>query len=212
VFTGFSGNAQEAVNPDFVVGRAEDQVAGQRSSCESQNALSARLTSPLPGYPRDCSTFVLTEEQRRAILASNNVFPFDFDKNPLSVGLQVSIPVFNGFARERQVAQANQAADDAEHDRRAEELRLRTAVTQAYDNLGAAYRIVQLEERNRALAEDQLQAEQRRYALGSVALLELLDAQTTLSTADQAWLTALYDFHWNLIRLEAAVGQPLRPE
>jgi outer membrane protein len=130
----------------------------------------------------------------------------------LSVGLQVSIPIFNGFARERQVAQANQAADDAEHDRRAEELRLRTAVTQAYDNLGAAYRIVQLEERNRALAEEQLQAEQRRYALGSVALLELLDAQTTLSTADQAWLTALYDFHWNLIRLEAAVGQPLRPE
>jgi outer membrane protein TolC len=38
-----------------------------------------------------------------------------------------------------------------------------------------------------------------------------MDAQTTLSTAEQAYLTAVYDFHYNLIALEAAVGQPLRP-
>ena len=43
-------------------------------------------------------------------------------------------------------------------------------------------------------------------------MLELLDAQTSLTTADQAYLNALYDFHWNLIRLEAAVGRSLRPE
>jgi outer membrane protein TolC len=37
-----------------------------------------------------------------------------------------------------------------------------------------------------------------------------MDAQTTLETAEQAHLNAVYDFHYNLIALEAAVGRPLR--
>jgi outer membrane protein TolC len=84
-------------------------------------------------------------------------------------------------------------------------------VTQAYDNLGASYEAVQIEDRGRSLADEQLAMQQRRYALGAAGLLELLDAQTPATTADQTYLNALYDFHWNLIRLEAAVGQPLRP-
>ena len=165
----------------------------------------------LGGDLQDCSAFAFTDERRASAVASNSVFPFDFTKLPLSVTFRVSIPVFTGFSRQRQVAEANNLAEDAKHSRRAEELRLRTAVTQAYDNLSAAFQVVQLEERNRSLAEEQLQLQQRRYALGAAALIELLDAQTSLTTADQAYLNALYDFHWNLIRLEAAVGQSLRP-
>mgnify|MGYP006209930189 CR=1 FL=1 len=64
--------------------------------------------------------------------------------------------------------------------------------------------------RNRTLAEEQLTLQQRRYALGASDMLLLMDAQTTMSTAEQAYLNAVYDFHYNLIALEAAVGQPLR--
>jgi outer membrane protein len=126
--------------------------------------------------------------------------------------LNVSIPVFTGFSRQRQVAQANALAEDAEHDRRAEELRLRTAVTNAADNLESAYLVFQAESRNQSLAGEQLQLQQRRYALGAAGLLELLDAQTSATTADQAYLNALYDFHYSLIALESAVGRSLRPE
>ena len=105
----------------------------------------------------------------------------------------------------------NNLAEDAEHNRRAEELRIRTAVTNAYDNLSSAYLVVQAEERNRELSEEQLQLQQRRYVLGAVGLLELMDAQTTISTSDQLYLNAVYDFHYSMIALEAAVGQPLRP-
>ena len=103
----------------------------------------------------------------------------------------------------------NNAAEDAEHNRRAEELRLRTAVTNTYDNLVTAYQVIQVEARNQALSEEQLQLQRRRYALGAAGLLELMDAQTTVTTSDQLYLNALYDFHYNLIALEAAVGQPL---
>ncbi len=207
----FQGTTQQATNRDFVVGQAQAALASERSNCEFMNALIQGVPT-LGGDLEDCSQYVLTDEVRRAAIQSNEVFPFNFTKLPLSLTFQVSIPVFTGFSRQRQVSQANNLAEDARHALRAEELRLRTAVTQAYDNLVAAYEVVRLEENNRNLAEEQLQMQQRRYALGAAALLELLDAQTRLTTVDQAYLNALYDFHWNLIRLEAAAGQNLRPE
>jgi outer membrane protein len=205
------GAAQEATNRAYVEGQAQDYWASQRSNCEFSNAL-IRGVPGLGGQVQDCGLFTFTDQRRAAALAGNDVFPFSFTKLPLSLTFQVSIPIFTGFSRQRQVSEAYNQAEDAKYSRRAEELRLRTAVTQAFDNLTAAYEVVQLEGRNRSLAEEQLQMQQRRYALGATALLELLDAQTSLTTADQAYLNAVYDFHWNLIRLEAAVGRPLRPE
>jgi outer membrane protein len=211
--TGFRGNTLQALNEDFIRGSVISGVDSQRQNCEFMNALDAGLAQGLPGYEsQNCGAFVASDELIRSALDRNAAFPFDFTKVPLSLTLQVSVPVFTGFSRQRQVSQAYNQAEDARHSRRAEELRLRTAVTQAFDNLNSAYRVVQLEERNRAVAEEQLQLQQRRYALGAAALLELLDAQTTVSTADQAYLNAVYDFHWNLIRLEASVGRSLRPE
>jgi len=213
--TSLQGVAQEATNRAFVLGAAQSDADNLVRTCQRNNAIAAAM----PAYPLsqgspmgDCSQYSYTDALGQAYLSQNNVFPFNFTKLPLSVSFQVSVPVFTGFNRQRQVSEANNAAEDAKYAVRAEELRLRTAVTQAYDNLTAAYEVVQLEERNRSLADEQLEAQQRRYALGAVGLLELLDAQTTATTADQAYLNAVYDFHWNLIRLEAAVGQPLRPE
>ena len=210
--TALRGNALEALNQEFVLKQAQDRADARIGNCGCSNAIHNGISGGLPGYvPQNCSQFALTDEGRAAALASNQAFPFDFDKLPISFNATVSIPVFTGFSRQRQVSQANNAAEDAEHGRRAEELRLQTAVTNAFDNVASAYRVFQAEQRNRALAEEQLQLQQRRYALGAAGLLELMDAQTTVTTADQAYLNAVYDFHYNLIALEASVGQPLRP-
>ncbi len=208
----FRGQAQEALNEQFVLNQAEQAAQARVGNCEFSNALHVGLAGGLPGYtPQDCSAFALTEDGRAAALAANDAFPFDFTSIPAQVSATFSLPIFTGFTRQRQVAEANAAAEDAEHDRRAEELRLRTAVTNTYDNLLSAYRVVQAQTRNLTLAEEQLQLQQRRYALGAVDLLVLMDAQTTLTTTEQSYLNAVYDFHYNLIALEAAVGQPLRP-
>lgn len=207
----FSGQAQEALNRAFIEGQLTGQATNRMNSCAYNNELHNRIPGGLPDYtPQDCSQFALTPDVLQQALAANNAFPFDFTRNPATVQAQLSLPIFTGFTRQRQVAQANNAAEDAEHARRAEELRLRTLVTNAYDNLVSAYQVVQAEERNRTLAEEQLTLQQRRYALGASDMLLLMDAQTTMSTAEQAYLSAVYDFHYNLIALEAAVGQPLR--
>lgn len=50
-------------------GSTMDRVESQRESCEFQNAISAGLSSPLPGYPRTCSQFTMTDDMRRDIIS-----------------------------------------------------------------------------------------------------------------------------------------------
>ena len=209
--SGIRGTALQALNETFVTSQAQDMASARMGNCEFNNALNARLTSPLPSLGNDdCGSFALTNEGLASALSTNEVFPFDFTKLPLSFNATVSIPIWSGFSRQRQVSQANNVAEDAAHSRRAEELRLRTAVRNAYDNLTSALQVMEVETRNRALSEKHLQLQQRRYALGAAGMLELMDAQTLLTASDQLYLNALYDFHYSLITLEAAVGQPLR--
>ena len=209
----FSGQAQEALNRQYVMRQVENRAGSRIASCEFNNTLETGLNGGLPGYDlQDCTQYMPTEADFQTALSQNNAFPFEFTSIPAQLSATVSIPVFTGFSRERQVSQARNAAEDAEYDRRAEELRLRTAVRGTYDNLNSAYRVVEAEGRNLGLSEQQLLLQQRRYALGATGLLELLDAQSALSQAEQGYLNALYDFHYNLIALEASVGRTLRPQ
>ena len=209
---GISAYSQQALADAYVLGSLDRSVQSRMASCEFNNALENGLNGGLPGYSlQDCTAIAVTPEAQAAALAQNDQFPFEFNRNPFQVGLTISLPIFTGFSRQLQVSQANNQAHDAELNRRAEELRLRTQVTNAYDNLESAHLVVQAESRNRELAESLLELEQRRYALGASDLLLLLDAQTSLSVAEQSYVNAVYDFHYNLIALEAAVGQPLRP-
>jgi outer membrane protein len=163
----------------------------------------------------------VSDELRASALRRNDVFPFDFTKNPLSLSAFVSIPIFQGFGRQLQVEQAQNQARDAEHNRRAEELRLRRAITEAYNSLVSALQVVRIEENNRSLAEERLEAAQQRYSIGASpsqaaaaggsTFLELLDAQTSMSTAERDYLNAVYSFHQSLAQLEDATGRSLRP-
>ena len=211
-FAQMRGQAQEATNSAFVEQQLVGQALGAMNNCEFSNTLNNGLIGGLPGYSnQDCASLgLVSEEALTSALAANRAFPFNFTEMPMFVGVQISLPIFTGFSRERQVSQANNLAEDAQHSRRAEELRLRTMVTGAFDNLTSAYQVVAAEGRNRALSEEQLLLQRRRYTLGAADMLLLMDAQTTMTTADQAYLNAIYDFHYNLIALEAAVGQPLR--
>jgi outer membrane protein TolC len=208
----WSGRAREIGDTDYLLNQAENSLGNQRDNCEFMNQINAGLTQPLQGYPRDCSTYVLDPETRAQILSNNDVFPFDFRKEPWSLYVQVSLPVFQGFGRQRQIAEARAAAEDARLDRVAEELRLETAVTQAYDEIMTATQVVEIEERNREVAEEQLELAQERYRLGGGTFLELLEAQSSMATAERDFLNARYRFHGAIWALEAAVGQRLRPQ
>ncbi|MFP3948609.1 MAG: TolC family protein, partial [Longimicrobiales bacterium] len=203
---GWSGFARELGNTDFLIGRAQSSVESERESCMFHNQISAGLSEPLDGYPQDCSAITLSDSDRAQLLQSNDVFPFDFEKQPLSASLQLSFPIFEGFSRQRRVEEARVQARAAEESRRGEELRLRTEVVTAHGNLDAAWEVVQIEERNRELAQEQLELARERYSLGAAPFLELLDAQNSVAAAERDYLDAVYDFHAARADLERASG------
>ena len=209
-----SGFTRQVGNDRYLLAQQVDRLNAQQQACQEFNDLSSRLADPYPA--RDCSQYQITEAREDSILdtviANNRAFPFDFQQQPLTVSLRVSIPVFTGFTRQRQVAQAQAAADDTGQMRRAQELQLRADVSAAYLQLSTAYQAVQIEETNREVAASQLEQARERYRVGLDSFVELTEAETLKSQADRAHLAAIYTFHEALADLEAAVGQPLRPE
>ncbi|MFC1791462.1 TolC family protein [Gemmatimonadota bacterium] len=74
-----------------------------------------------------------------------------------------------------------------------------------------ASQVVGIESRNREVAEEQLTLAQERYRMGAASFLELLEAQSSMATAERDFLNARYRFHGAIWALEAAVGERLRP-
>jgi outer membrane protein len=207
---GWSGYAREAGNTSSMIAGARASALQAREQCLFFNAIAAGSSTPIPGYPQQCPSGVLTPTQEQQIVSGNNVFPFNYTRDPLGASLQISLPIFQGFSRERNVEIAKAASLDAEHRARGEELRIKTEVATAFLNLKTAEQSVTLETRNRELAEEQLRLARERYRLGAASFLELQDAVTIKARADRAYLVAVYSFHESMAALETAVGRNLR--
>jgi outer membrane protein len=205
--TGVSGFTRRVGSDQYLLDQAERSLRSAREDCMAVNELLTRLNPPLP--PQDCSSLVFTDELRSRILDDNRQFPFNFHNEPVSVSLGVSVPVFQGLNRQRQLeaAHVNQVA--ARQRLRGEELRIRADVLASLASLRAAYQAVLLEERNRELADDQLQLARERYRVGAASFIELMEAETMKARADRAHLLGVYTFQEYLTALESAVGQEL---
>ncbi len=205
--TGIAGYTRRVGSDQYLIDRAEEQMANAALQCIETNDLLGRLNPPMP--PVDCSQFRFTETMRSRILDQNRQFPFNFDSEPVSLSVGVSVPVFQGLNRQRQLERAHANREAAAHRLRGEQLRVRADVLAALGSLRAAYRAVQLEERNRELADDQLRLARERYSVGVASFIELLEAETMKARADRSHLLGVYAFQEALTALEAATGQPL---
>jgi outer membrane protein len=205
---GISGFAREASNPDFLVAQAQAGSLGSMASCEAMNEMYRRLTPPLP--TQNCSAYMFTEAQRQAIVSGNDNFPFNFSRNPPSASMMISLPIFQGLRRERDVAAARIAEDDTRYQVRDQELRLKTDLASSLSTLNTAYEAALIEDENQVWADEQLRLAQERYRLGAATFLELVEAETVKAQADRDRIAAIFAYHDALASLEALVGTSLR--
>jgi outer membrane protein len=137
-------------------------------------------------------------------------FPFDYNPNPGNISLGLSLPIFTSLNREQQIAEARIAADDARFRLRAQQLRVEAEVEGAARGVEAAYRVALLQRRVRETSEEELRMARERFRFGAATSVEVTDAQTNLSEAERAEISAVYDYHKSLAALEALIGTPLR--
>ena len=206
--TAWSGFTREASSTDFQVAQAQAQIAGSIAQCVATNDLYSRLANPLP--PLDCSRFTFTDTQRQRIIDQNNQFPFSFERSPMTVSLQLSIPIFQGLGRERNLQAARLQRDDIAEQVREQEITLEADIAIGLANASTAYQSALLEERNRELADQQLRLARERYQLGEITFVDLVAAQTVLAQAEADRIAAIFAYHDLVTSLEALVGQPLR--
>ncbi|MHB1192497.1 MAG: TolC family protein [Longimicrobiales bacterium] len=206
--TGWSGFTREASSTDLQVLQAQASVASQVAGCNATNDLYSRLARPIA--PRDCTQYAFTDADRMSIIDQNNQFPFSFQKSPVSVRLGLSIPIFQGFSRQRNLEAAKLQRADLDQQVREQELALRADLSVALATVRTAYESALLEERNRTLAEQQLRLARERYQLGAITFVELIAAQTVMAQADRDRTAAVFAYHDAVTRLESLVGTSLR--
>jgi outer membrane protein len=208
ITTGWSGFTRQASSTDLSISQAELTVASTISQCISTNDLYARLTPPLPSL--DCAQFVFTDAMRQDIISGNNQFPFNFTGSPPSLRLSVSIPIFSGLSRQRNLEAARLQANDIREQIREQELTVQADLAIGLANVRTAYESALLEERNRVLAEQQVTLARERYQLGAITFVELVDAQTIFAQAEADRIGAVFAYHDSVTNLEALVGTSLR--
>jgi outer membrane protein len=203
---GWSGYTQQFTNSNYLIASAQNQLDDARLECDYANG--NWLNDG--GAALLCQALTLSPDDEQAIIAGNNVFPFDFTSQPFSARVSLSLPIFTQFGREARISEASQLADDARE--RAEDQRLivRTNVSQAYYGLVAAYQSIGIQETSRVAAQEQLRLATERYRVGSGTFFELLDAQVAEQRAEADYINAIYAYHRTIASLEAAVGRSLR--
>jgi outer membrane protein len=204
---GLSGYTRRAGSDQYLLDQAEKSMLDAYDQCVFSNDLLTRLNPPMD--PLDCSGYRFTDDMRERVLDRNRQFPLSFNREPVSLSMGISVPIFQGLSRQRQLEAAHVGHEAARQRLRAEELRVRADVLTSLSSLRAAYQAVQLEERNRELADDQLRLAQERYRVGVTSFIELMEAQMMKARADRSHLLGVYAFQEALTALEAAVGQEL---
>jgi outer membrane protein len=134
-------------------------------------------------------------------------FPFHFTSNPIAYGLQLSLPIFQGFNRTTRISRARADQMDASERLRAIELQIRADITSRLLAVNTTWRTLAIQDRSRTAAREQLTLANERYRLGSGTVLELSDALNAVTRADAAYINAVYDNHRALVALYASIGR-----
>ena len=140
----------------------------------------------------------------------NDVFPFDYTRNPPSASFSISLPIFQGRRRSRDVATAQIAERDLRYQVRNSELALRADIASGLATLETAYQAALIEDVNQVWANEQLRLAQERYRLGLATFLELVEAETVKAGADRDRIAAIFAYHDALASLESVIGTSLR--
>ena len=204
--TGLGGNSYEYTNPSTLVAQDSLQFVGGFASCSTSDSI--RVGAGLA--PRGCNALIWDPSRGAAIRASNNQFPFKFNKSPFAFSAFLSMPIFDNLNREQNVQEAMIQRDNARFSVRATELRLTADVAQAYLNLKTAIKTTQMQEINAARAREELAFAEERYRVGAATFLDVTTSRGTFEQAQIDRLNAIYDYHRAFAALENAVGRPLR--
>ncbi len=135
------------------------------------------------------------DEQRRAGLPNE-------DETDWSVGVNVSLPLFEGGARSAKVTASHMSVRQLQTQRDAVRERVKQRIRVALHDIGASYPSIQLSKDAATAARKNLDLVTEAYSRGAVSILDLLDAQNAALVAEETATNAVFDFLIDLMNLQ----------
>ncbi len=126
------------------------------------------------------------------------------DDTNWSLGISVSLPLFEGGARRAEQAQARLQLEQLQRQQESVAEKIEQRVRSAMHAMGASYAGIELTRAGAEAAHRSLELVVDAYASGAVTILDLLDAQAAALNADLQAANAVYDFFIDLIEVERA--------
>ncbi len=125
------------------------------------------------------------------------------------VGLQVGVPLFNGFAGKARLQQSNLEAEKIRLTMNTFEDAVRLEVSNARVTIANAYNTILSNQATLNLARDVSRITRIKYEEGIGSNLEVIEAENTLREAESNYLSSLYEYKLAEIALKKAKGQLL---
>ncbi len=110
-----------------------------------------------------------------------------------AVGLNISIPIFDGFAKDARIKRAQLQLQQTENEIDALKLSIDQEVNQALNNYKSALATLDVQKRNIELAEQVYNQTKLKREQGMGTTLEITSAQSDLQIAQSNYILALYD-------------------
>ena len=126
--------------------------------------------------------------------------------NGLTYGLTASIPIFNGFLQRQNERNAKIAIKSSEFTIERTKQEIIAQLTTAYQTYSTFLGLVKLERTNVDIANENLDITLEKYRLGSIAPLELREAQRNALTAQSRYLEIQYQAKLAEISLKELSG------
>lgn len=130
------------------------------------------------------------------------------DDTAFVVNFSLPLPLFDG--NQGGVLEARYNLAKAKQEQRYAEVRVKSALVAAYQELAAAHSEAStLHGEVLPAARRGFDAMEKAYALGNVGYLEILDTHRTLIEVQSQYIDALAAFHRGVAELEGLIGRPL---
>jgi outer membrane protein len=123
-----------------------------------------------------------------------------------AIGLNLKIPLFNGFATRSRVRQADVDIRKVQEDLKDTELSLNLAFENAKAQISNSIITLNNQKENVELAQEVYDNTRNNYNQGLAPLTDLLDAENSLTTAQNNYSSALLDYRLAEIQLIKAQG------
>lgn len=127
-----------------------------------------------------------------------------------SVGFQINIPIFDGFAASAAVQQSESALKQVQLGGDQVKVGVEFEVRTAYLNLRGAQALIDVQREAVAQARESVRIANLQFQNGIITTVALTDTQIALAQAEVNRLQAHHDYVVGLARLEKAIGQTLQ--